>query len=86
MQVNREVPLRAICFLKQGEENSIARTTEDRAIALTLNNTYRPKNSKSMNLLLDMIGRVVERTDIFEMSCTNEPAAAEMAYKAMRGK
>ena len=29
---------------------------------------------------------LVERTDIFEMSCTNEPAAAEMAYKAMRGK
>lgn len=39
-----------------------------------------------MKLLLDMIGRVVETADIFEMSCKNESAAAEMSYNAMKGK
>lgn len=86
LQVNRGVRLRAICFLKQGDRNSITPITEDRAIALTLNNTYRPKNSGNMELLLDMVGRVVETADIFEMSCKNEPAAAEMSYNAMKGK
>lgn len=86
LQVNRGVPLRAVCFLKQGNENSITRIDSERAIALTLNNTYRPKNSDNMKLLLDMIGRVVETADIFEMSCRNEFAAAEMSYKAMKGK
>ena len=85
LQVNREVRLRAICFLKRGEENSVLRISEDRAIALILNNTYRPKNGESMKLLFDMIDRVVENADIFEMSCRNEPAAAQMSYKAMKG-
>ena len=85
LQVNREVRLRAICFLKRGEENSVSRIAEDRAIALILNNTYRPKNVESMKLLFDMIDRVVENADIFEMSCRNEPAAAQMSYKAMKG-
>ena len=86
LQVNRGVPLRAVCFLKQGNENSITRIDSERAIALTLNNTYRPKNAEEMNLLLDMIEKVVERADIFEMSCRNEFAAAEMSYNAMKGK
>ncbi len=85
LQVNLGVPLRAVCFLKQGNENSITRIDSERAIALTLNNTYRPKNSEEMNLLLDMIEKVVERADIFEMSCRNESAAAEMSYNAMKG-
>lgn len=86
LHINREVPLRAICFLKQGNENSITRVTEEQAIALTLNNTYRPKDSCNMNLLLDMIGKVVETADIFEMSCKNEPDSAEISYNAMKGK
>lgn len=86
LQVNLGVPLRAVCFLKQGNENSITRIDSERAIALTLNNTYRPKNAEEMNLLLDMIEKVVERADIFEMSCRNESAAAEMSYNAMKGK
>ena len=85
LQVNLGVPLRAVCFLKQGNENSITRIDSERAIALTLNNTYRPKNAEEMNLLLDMIEKVVERADIFEMSCRNESAAAEMSYNAMKG-
>lgn len=86
LQVNRGVRLRAICFLKQGNINSITPVTEDRAIALTLNNTYRPKSGDNMKILLDMVGKVVETADIFEMSCKNEPAAAEMSYNAMKGK
>ena len=86
LQVNQGVPLKAICFLKQGDENSISRISEDRAIALTLNNTYRPKSGEDMNYLLDMVEQVVARINIFEMSCTGETEAAEMSYRAMKGK
>lgn len=86
LQVNRGVRLKSICFLKQGDQNSISRVTEDRAIALILNNTYRPKDSEGMNLLFNMLEQVVESVDIFEMSCTGEIEAAELAYRAMKGK
>lgn len=86
LHVNKKLPLRGVCFLKQGEENKITRISDEKAIALTLNNTYRPKNAEGMNLLLDMIERVVKQTDMFEMSCRNEPASSHISYNAMKGK
>lgn len=86
LQVNCGVPLGGICFLKQGKENCIFPVTEDRALALLLNNTYRPGNSEEMNLLLDMLEQVVARINIFEMSCTEDIQAAEISYKALKGK
>lgn len=85
LQVNRKVPLKAICFLKRGHENGISLISAEQAIALTLNNTYRPKSADGMNLLLDMLEQVVADVDTFEMSCNNEIEAAEMSYRAMKG-
>ena len=85
LQVNRAVPLGGICFLKRGGENRIERLSEDRAIALLLNNTYRPKNGTEMHLLLDMLERTVAQADLFEMCCTDSPEAAEISYRRMKG-
>lgn len=85
LQVNRQVPLKAICFLKQGETNQIQPVTEEQAIALMLNNTYRPKSKEQMNLLLDMIEQVVTKTRVYEMSCTRELEAPELSYRVMKG-
>lgn len=86
LQVNNGVPLKGICFLKQGKENQIQQITEDRALALMLNNTWRPKNSEQINFLLDMMEQVVAQIPIYEMSCTREMEAAELSYRVMKGK
>lgn len=86
LQLNREVPLRAICFLRQGEKNNISPVSEDAATALILANTYRPKTCEDMSLLLDMTDRVLAETAVFEMSCTRQREAAITAYNAMKGK
>ena len=86
LQVNQGVPLKGICFLKQGSENQIRQVTEEQALALLLNNTYRPKENDKMNLLLDMIEQVVTQIKIYEMSCTRSLEAAELSYKVMKGK
>ena len=46
LQVNRGIPLKGICFLRQGTENQIRRVTEDEALALILNNTWRPRTKE----------------------------------------
>lgn len=86
LQVNRGVPLKGICFLKQGDENRIWPVTEDTALALLLNNTYRPKSNDGMNRLLDMMEQIVTRINIYEMTCTRGTEAAELAYQVMKGK
>ena len=85
LQVNRGIPLKGICFLRQGTENQIRRVTEDEALALMLNNTWRPGNREEMNLLLDMVEQVVTKINVYEMSCTREAEAAELSYKVMKG-
>lgn len=86
LHVNQGVPLKAICFLKQGKENVIQQVSEDKALALILNNTWRPKSNDGMNRLLDMIEQVVTKIKIYEMSCTKELEAAQISYEIMKGK
>ena len=86
LQVNKCVPLKGICFLKQGNENQIQQVTEDQALALILNNTWRPKSDVEMNRLLDMMEQVVSQVNVYEMSCTRELEAAQLSYRVMKGK
>ena len=85
LQVNRGIPLKGICFLRQGTENQIRRVTEAEALALMLNNTWRPGNREEMNLLLDMVEQVVTKINVYEMSCTRDAEAAELSYQVMKG-
>lgn len=85
LQVNRGVPLKGICFLKQGMENHIRPVTDAEALSLLLNNTWRPKNSHDMALLLDMVEEVMMRTNVYELFCTTEPEAAKLSYRMMKG-
>lgn len=85
LQVNQRVTLKGICFLKQSTENQICSVSESEAIALLLNNTWRPGNSRSMMRLLDMIGQVVEEIPVYTMCCTEALEAAELAYAVMKG-
>ena len=86
LQVNRGVPLKGICFLKQDTENHIRPVTGTEALALMLNNTWRPKNSVDMALLLDMVEQVMMRTNVYELFCTTESEAAKLSYRMMKGK
>ena len=74
-----------ICFLKQARENRIRPVAETEALALILNNTWRPKDDKTMNLLLNGIQQVVEEIPICELSCTRDPEAAQLSYATMKG-
>lgn len=85
LQVNRGVPVKGICFLKQGSENQIRSVAEAEALALMLNNTWRPSNNRSMEHLLDMIEQVVAAVPVYELCCTGEPEAAKLSYTVMKG-
>lgn len=85
LHVNQGVPLRGICFLKQGRENRIRSVTEGEALALMLNNTWRPRDSHTMELLLNMAEQVVTEIPICELCCTVDPEAAKLSYTAMKG-
>lgn len=84
LYVNTHVPLKGICFLKQGSENRIRKLNEEEGLALLLNNTWRPSDINTMNTLLDMMEQVVSRTGIYEMSCTESEEAALLSFHTMK--
>ena len=84
--MNTHVPLKGICFLKQGSENRIRKLNEEEGLALLLNNTWRPSDINTMNTLLDMMEQVVSKTGIYEMSCTESEEAALLSFHTMRGE
>ena len=86
LHVNTHVPLKGICFLKQGSENRIRKLNEEEGLALLLNNTWRPSDINTMNTLLDMMEQVVSKTGIYEMSCTESEEAALLSFHTMRGE
>ena len=85
LQVNRGVPLKGICFLKQAGENRIRPVPPAEALALLLGNTWRPENSCDMARLLDMIGQVAASIPVYELSCTQSAEAAKLTYAVMKG-
>ena len=85
LQINRGVPVKGICFLKQGRENRIRPVTGAEALALLLNNTWRPRSNPGMSLLLDMMEQVVTETHVYELCCTEDPEAARLSYTVMKG-
>lgn len=85
LQVNRGVPLRGICFLEQAAENTIRPVTGAEALALLLNNTWRPGDSAGMTRLLDLLEQVADQSCLYLLGCTPHPAAAQLAYRTMKG-
>lgn len=85
LQVNHGVPLKGICFLKQGCENRIRPVAKAEALAMVLNNTWRPGSSRGMELLLDMAERVLAETRVYEMYCTEDASAARLSCSVMKG-
>lgn len=85
LQVNREVPLKGICFLHRGEENEIWPVSGERALALMLEHTWLPQSAEEMEKLLDLMEGTVGQVRCFEMSCNMEPEAAKLSCRVMKG-
>ena len=81
---NISVPLRAVCLLERGAENSISEITKAEAYPLLLQQTYRPADPAALEKTLSLLERLHVR--YYCLQCNMEPGAAALAYNAMKGK
>lgn len=82
--VNLGVPIAGICVLEQAPENTILRMTGRDAILPIFHQTLRPPDETNMDLLLNLIERLVKTVPIYKMGCTISEDAARLAYETMR--
>ncbi|MBP3815869.1 MAG: hypothetical protein J6H21_03285 [Firmicutes bacterium] len=81
---NISVPLKAIGILSRGDKNQVQQITKRQAYAMLVQQSYHPVSPEKMKKTLELLDIMAEKVAIYQICCTMEPEAAEIAYQAMK--
>lgn len=81
---NEGLPLGGIAFIERGETNSITRIPSFEAASLLLSQTTRHIRAERMNILLELIDRLLAEVPVYRLRCTADISAAALSYDTMR--
>ena len=83
LDTNVCVPLRGICLLERDTENRIQPIRPEEIRSMLQKQCYCPQNVQKEAAFLALTKALVQSVPVWRMSCTKDPAAAQMAYDAM---
>ena len=81
---NISAPIKAICFLKRSEVNSIKKTEALNIYPQLLSQVYKPTDKALFEKTLDLLRKLCLCVDFYELECNMEPEAAEVALGGMK--
>lgn len=85
LNANIRVPLGAVVFLRQAEENHIRRLDSKEAIRLLVYQSLRPNSHMDkMNKLLTLIDALLQKTAVYQLDCSISMEAVELAYDTIK--
>ena len=73
------VPLQGICFLQRGTENEIRRAEPERCLRSLIHQCFLPEDR-----FLPLVRQLAQQVPLWEMTCTKDPQAAQVAHEAMK--
>lgn len=82
---NITVPLKGICILRRGTENRIRPIEKSEAMEMLLKQSVPPRDPEQLPAFLSLVDKLAETVPLWQMDCTKDPEAAQMAYDAMTG-
>ena len=82
-QRNVNAPIKAICILKQGKTNCISRLETNDALKHIMHQVYMPQNVVMLSKTLELIGKLIENTPVYELVCDISKEAFETSYNEM---
>ena len=80
---NVKVPLGGVCFIERCRENHIETADKKSAVNMIMSQTLRIPYPKTMEALLNVLGRALPHIPVFTMGCNMEDDAAVCAYEYM---
>ena len=83
LDTNITVPLKGICILYRGTENVIRRARIDDVRKVLLHQTHAPDDMSMREHIDFLIEELLKYVPVWEMWCTKDPTAAQIAYDAM---
>jgi hypothetical protein len=85
ISVNAGVDLEALCFIKQGLDNTIRSLNNKEAIPKIIEQTLIPKTKENLTLLLKLLDKFLKLYTVCEMSCDISDNACQTSYEYMKG-
>ena len=82
-QRNAKAPLKAICILKQSKTNGIVRIDHSDAINHLMRQVYMPHNATSLSSTLALLGKMIEKIPVYELSCDISKEAFDTSFGEM---
>lgn len=79
------MPLKAVCTLFRGKENSISRVKFGDIFPLVIGQVYRSADEIKLNKTLQLIKTLGERTRFYALYCNLNPEAARVAKEGIDG-
>jgi hypothetical protein len=83
LDTNITVPLKAICILERGPENRIRPIAPEEALPMLLHQSHHPLDESKHHRLEAMVEDLARRIPLWNMECSLDPKAAEVAFAAM---
>ena len=80
---NIAVPLKAICLLQRGTENSIRPVSAREAFPRLMQQVYCPKDREAFARTMELIQELTRQVRFYELSCNMDLEAAQVAFQAM---
>lgn len=83
LSTNTSVPLKAVCMLKRGTENSIKPADKKMSYPALLQQVYRPADEAGMQKTLYLLDKMLSSVGLYSLSCNMTKDAAVVAYSGM---
>lgn len=83
---NASVPLGAICFLVRGKTNAIRPMTEGEVIQRLFHQMLMPPDEELLGRTMDLAEKLLVNIPFYELRCTMEMEAAQVAYDGLCGR
>ena len=80
---NITVPLQGICLLQRGTENRIRPAQAEEVLPMLYKQANQPLDEKKLPRLTQLVERLSRTVPLWQMECTKDPAAAQIAFDAM---
>lgn len=82
---NMRTPLKHICFITRAEQNNTVPITKAEALPRIMNQVYMPKDPAAMAATMQLINRLLDSVQLWEIQCNMDIDAAKTAYNAIFG-
>lgn len=85
INLNLSFPVKGICFIEQGKENTIKKYEGSDLVFRIVEQSYYSSDTKKRIKLLELIDSLITDVPVWHMKCNMEQEAARLAYEAMSG-